>query len=546
MTYFLNPHLKNELSSLTAPNTIFALSTPLGKAGVAVIRLSGPQAYNALTCLGFQTKIAAVKSRHLYRLTLTSPMTNEILDEALVTYFPSPHSFTGQDVVEIHTHGSIAVIQDLLSELALLPQLRPAEPGEFTRLAFENGKMDLTKVEALADLLEAETKVQRRVAIQQLSGQLQRLYESWRKKLIQVMARIEAYIDFPEDDIPYEALMQAQQDIKIIADEIKNHLSLSSQSNAITHGIQVGIIGKPNVGKSSLINLLSCQEIAIVSDIAGTTRDTIQTRLQLAGYPVILYDTAGIRETDDLIEIEGVKRAKRVAQHADITLLMVDLSEVHKLEQTDSEELLKTTLFSVMQDIEEITDLDKEINQLNKENKIFLLKVAKTILNDLTCINTRPQVIILNKADLLIENQKNIIEEYKIVLERFIEKYLDSPESNRENQESNVTNPKCHKCKIVTFSAYNRINLDQLISLLKNEITNKYHLADEPIITKIRQKQRLEACLYQLAQINIHYQALELSAQELRFAANHLEIITGKIELDTVLDEIFSTFCIGK
>ncbi len=524
--------------------TIFALSTHMGKAGIAVIRISGPLAFTTLTAFGFTEELNKTIPRHLYHLALISPSTLEMLDDALVTYFPAPNSFTGQDIVEMHTHGSIAVVQDILSELSLLPNLKPAEPGEFTRLAFENGKMDLTKVEALADLLEAETSMQRKVAIQQLSGQLQKLYDGWRQKLINIMAQIEAYIDFPEDDIPEEALAKAEEGIKVIEMEISDHLKASEYSDAITHGINIGIIGKPNSGKSSLINTLSRQDIAIVSDTAGTTRDVLQTRMQMGGYAVVLYDTAGIRESTNVIEMEGVRRARRVGDHADIAMILVDLSEIGSLGIHDTGDLFGIPFNgSTFESMLDSSSCDADDSNIHNS---FLERLKLSIQESIRLIEgANPKIIILNKIDMLPDIKRQILDENTRKLEKMI--IMHEHDRIDSNGNANGNNSKDNlDYRIIAISARDGTNINELLEVIRDKISDRYRVSGEPMITKLRQKQRLRECLTQLQHIDIYHKPLELSAQDLRFAANNLEIITGKIELDEVLDEIFSTFCIGK
>jgi tRNA modification GTPase len=309
-------------------DTIFALSTILGRSGVAVIRISGPKSLSVV-----QTFIKRnLEPRHATFCTLYSPFTGEIIDKIIAIYFQSPNSFTGEDVVELHLHGSIAIVKDLLKELGQIDGTRLAEPGEFTKQAFENGKMDLIEVEALADLIHSETTLQRRTAINQISGHLTNLYQSWRQSIIEIMAQFEAYIDFPDDDIPYEAINHGLATIEKLIVEIENHLTISEKASSIVSGLSIAIAGPPNVGKSSIMNLLSKEEASIVSDIAGTTRDIVQVNMEIGGVGVTIYDTAGIREnTLDLIEAEGIKRAKAAIERADIKLYVFDISNLGEM-----------------------------------------------------------------------------------------------------------------------------------------------------------------------------------------------------------------------
>lgn len=304
-------------------DTIYALSTILGRSGVAVIRISGRKAKDVL--LRFTGK--SLEPRKATFCTLFSPSTGEVLDQIIAIFFEAPQTFTGNDVVEFHLHGSTAVIRDVLSELSKLSFVRCAEPGEFTKMAFENGKIDLIEVEALGDLIYAETTAQRRTAIYQMSGQLSDLYSSWKDAMVIIMAQFEAYIDFPEDDIPSSALELGLEKISELIKNIQDHLSISERATAMIDGITIAIGGPPNAGKSSIMNLLSRQEVAIVSEIAGTTRDLLQVKMEVAGVGVTIYDTAGIREEPlDVIEAEGIKRARAALDSADIKIYVFDAS----------------------------------------------------------------------------------------------------------------------------------------------------------------------------------------------------------------------------
>lgn len=303
--------------------TIFAQSSKLGKAGVAVFRISGPDSLQALKKL--LRKEIDLKPRVMYYKKIFSPVEGEFIDNAMVVYFKAPASFTGQDVVEIYTHGSIVISKLLTRALLSITNLRLAEPGEFTKIAFLNNKFDLTAAEGLADLLEAETLMQHRQAAKQFGGALEKLYEEWRLKLLNIISFLEAYIDFPDEEIPESVITFSSTTINELKEEIKSHLNDHRKGELLRNGIKLTIIGYPNVGKSSLLNFLLQREVAIVSDIAGTTRDIIEGHLDIGGYPIIVQDTAGIREkTTDLVEQEGIKRSIKSAQIADIKIIMID------------------------------------------------------------------------------------------------------------------------------------------------------------------------------------------------------------------------------
>jgi tRNA modification GTPase len=302
--------------------TLFALSTAPGRAGVAVIRISGPNAGAALCAL--TGRAAPPPPRRAVHVRFRDPSAGEPLDDGLALFFPGPHSFTGEDVAELHGHGGRATVRALLDALAALPGLEPAEPGAFTRRAFDAGKLDLTAVEGLADLIDAETAAQRKQALRQMDGALGRLTDGWRDRLVRALAHLEATIDFSDEDLPEALLPGLLTDVTALADEIAAHLSAPPRGERLRDGVHVAVLGPPNAGKSSLVNALAKREAAIVSAIAGTTRDVVEVHLDLDGFPVVLADTAGLRESADVIEQEGVRRAHARAEAADIRLLLLD------------------------------------------------------------------------------------------------------------------------------------------------------------------------------------------------------------------------------
>lgn len=304
---------------LNVTDTIFALCTPPGKSGVAMVRVSGPQAFTTLAMLGVDP-LPVPRMAALAKLESGA----EVLDEALVLRFVAPHSFSGEDCVEYHTHGSRAVVKRLLEALSAMPNLRPAEPGEFTRRAFNNGKMDLTAAEGLADLIDAETEAQRRQAVRFMQGEAARFYGVLRMQMLEALALTEAYIDFPDEEIPESVLAQTDKTMALVAQQIEGQLADKGASERIRDGIQVAILGPTNAGKSSLMNMLANRDVAIVSDIAGTTRDVIEVHLDIGGYAVIVADTAGLRESQDAVEAEGMRRSVARAKEADIRILVLD------------------------------------------------------------------------------------------------------------------------------------------------------------------------------------------------------------------------------
>ena len=298
-------------------DTIYALASARGKAGVALVRLSGPRAHDVLIELGVTIPLPRMAS--LRRLMWRGVL----LDEAVVTIFEDGHSFTGEAVTELSLHGSTAVVQAVLRALAEMPGLRLAEPGEFTRRALENGRLDLTQVEGLADLIDAETEAQRRQSLRGLSGAMGGRVEAWRKSLIRAAALIEATIDFADEDVPVDVRPEVGMLLDCVAQELQAELRGAGAAERIRDGFEVAIVGRPNVGKSTLLNALAGREAAITSDIAGTTRDVIEVRMEISGLAVTLLDTAGLRQSSDRIEQIGVTRAVERAKRADLRLFLV-------------------------------------------------------------------------------------------------------------------------------------------------------------------------------------------------------------------------------
>ena len=303
--------------------SIFALSSGRPPSAIALVRVSGPQAGPALSALAGMVPPARTATRALLRDPNQQPV-----DDAVVLWFPGPGSATGEDVAEFHVHGGRAVLATLFAALSALPDMRAAEPGEFTRRAFENGKLDLTEAEGLDDLIHADTERQRRQALRQLRGLLGDKARDWRAQIIEASALIEAGIDFSDEgDVPAELIAPALEKIRRLLGEIEEVLAAQGQSERLRDGLVVAIAGPPNVGKSTLMNALARREVAIVSPHAGTTRDIIEVQLDLDGYPVTLIDTAGIRETDDPVEQEGVRRARARAAEADLVLWLADAGQ---------------------------------------------------------------------------------------------------------------------------------------------------------------------------------------------------------------------------
>lgn len=306
-------------------DTIFALSSGHGTAGVAVVRLSGPKSDEALSALTAGSKLPEPRVASLR--TLFDPNSRARLDKALVLRFIAPASFTGEDCVELHLHGGRAVLDGVLTALSEIEGLRPAEAGEFSRRAFDEGRLDLTEAEGLNDLIHAQTSAQREQALRQMDGGLRDIYEDWRDRLLGYLAHLEADIDFPDEDLPDGVSAAVLHDILSLSSEIAQHIEDGKRGRMLRDGCRVVILGAPNAGKSTLLNALANSDVAIVSEEAGTTRDSLEIMLDIGGFPVRLIDTAGVRDTENNVEKEGVRRALLRADEADLKLVLVRADE---------------------------------------------------------------------------------------------------------------------------------------------------------------------------------------------------------------------------
>ncbi len=364
--------------SYNTQDTIYALSSGAGKGGVAVIRVSGKKVLEVVHCL---TRIENPKPRYAYFTEIKSD--GIVLDKPLMIYFKGPYSFTGEDVVEFHVHGGRGVINAVMGAIGKIDGCRPAEPGEYSRRAVVAGKMDLTKAEGLMDLIDAETELQRAQAFSQMDGNLSALYEGWRADLKHHMAYLEAFIDFPEEEIPQENLDKIDLQINKLINDIKAHLDDKKIGQRLREGFLVAIVGVPNVGKSSLINALTKKDVAIVSQTAGTTRDVVEAHLDVAGFPVILADTAGLREGTEEIESEGIRRAVKKASDADLILHVLDAKNYPHVDKLP-DELANKHILTLWNKVDEVSREIKEdvISAKTGDGIDALWDKIKSVLSD--------------------------------------------------------------------------------------------------------------------------------------------------------------------
>ena len=383
--------------------TIYALSTVFGKSGVAVFRISGKNAIEAIKKLS-DINLDNIQPRRAYFSKLHG-IDNLPIDYAVVVYFKSPHSFTGEDIVEISSHGSKAVISSLLSNLSQIDGFRLAEAGEFSKRAFYNNKMDLTEAEGLADLIDAETSEQQKYALRQMDGELKNLYDGWRSELVNVLSHLEAYIDFPDEELPENIVLNLENTVFKVKESIKKHLSQSNYGERLKDGFRVVIIGEPNSGKSSLLNTLANREAVIVSDIAGTTRDAIDIHMDINGYPVVFTDTAGLRDTTEIIEKKGIEIAYGKAKNADLIIAMIDgknpnFDQFNDIASTCSEKIIYVINKSDLLD-------KKQCSEFKKSGFIVISTKHKNGIEELIlAINERISSEFTQNSSALITRQR--------------------------------------------------------------------------------------------------------------------------------------------
>ncbi|HMF22223.1 MAG TPA: tRNA uridine-5-carboxymethylaminomethyl(34) synthesis GTPase MnmE [Pseudolabrys sp.] len=515
-------------------NTIFALSSGRPPAAIAVVRISGPHAGDALKEL--TGKIPAPRKAALARVRGRNA---EIIDQALVLWFPGPHSETGEDVAELQLHGGRAVVAAVFDALSTFEGLRPAEAGEFTRRAFENGKFDLTAAEGLADLVMAETEGQRRQAFRQMTGALRHRAEEWRSQLIQALALIEARIDFSDEaDVPQDLVTPALKIARALEGEIASALADGARGERLREGLVVAIAGPPNAGKSTLLNRIAKREAAIVSPHAGTTRDVIEVHLDLAGLPVTLLDTAGIRETGDPIELEGVRRAQARAGAADLVLWVVEASDP----AGDCSGASRQPVAAHLPAADPVDALGRNFT------------VQRPSAEDRpqpTMHQTGPTIwLIRNKIDL--RERANRRSEYLPQNNRKTESTMRTNSSlkNSVNTPLNKRTEFEFNASELEFdvSALSGLGVDDLIAGLQHHAEKFLTGAESALITRERHRRALADTLAALRRALARDLAAkeDLLAEELRIAATALGRLTGRVDVEDILDAIFRDFCIGK
>ena len=381
--------------------TIYALSTGPGISGVAIVRISGPESSKAIKLL---TKKDLPIPRTATLRKINNINTSELIDEGIIIWFPGPESYTGEDMAEFHVHGGKAIVLALQNELSKIENFRLAEPGEFTKIAFQNGKINLLKAESIGDLISAETEMQRLQAVKIMEGKSAEKFDDLREKLLKILSFVEAKIDFPEEDLPDENIKQIKKDTTEVLNKIKKILDDQKVGEIIREGFKIAIIGPTNAGKSSLLNNLSNRDVAIVSEIAGTTRDVIETHLNIDGYPVIISDTAGIRSSKDEIEKKGIKLSLDRAEKADLKLVVVDAKSIDFSGFLN--DLLKDNAILVINKSDLINgELDPEINKL--DHVLISLKENKNLDKLISKIKNKLKTKFIINDDILITRERH-------------------------------------------------------------------------------------------------------------------------------------------
>jgi len=381
--------------------TIFALSSGPGLAGVSIIRISGPESSSVIKMMTKgkfpEPRIATLKK--IYKIS-----TNELIDEGIIIWFPGPESYTGEDMAEFHVHGSRAVVDAIHHSISKVEGCKLAEPGEFTKLAFQNNKINLLKAESIGDLISAETEIQRQQAIKIMSGKSSQKFNSWREGLLKILSNIEAKIDFPDEDLPEDILKNIKKISEKIKNEIQKTLDDQKVGERIREGFKIAIVGPTNAGKSSLLNYLSRREVAIVSEIAGTTRDVIETHLNMDGLPVVVSDTAGISDSKDEIEKKGIRLALKRAEDADLNIVVIEPKSAYFTGFLKNLITDKSILAINKSDL----GIDNMIYEFKKYNPIYIsLKKEKNLDKLISAIKEKLKNQFINSEDILITRERH-------------------------------------------------------------------------------------------------------------------------------------------
>ncbi len=475
--------------------TIFAVATPPGRSAIAVVRVSGHASSRVIEALCGPTP----EPRRAVLRKLRDPATGDILDEALVLFFKAPRSETGEDQAELHLHGGRAIVAAVMATLAAMSDCRMAEPGEFAKRAFENGKLDLAQIEGLADLIDAETQAQRQQAVAQAMGVQSARFDGWRSDVLRALGLVEAAIDFSdEEDVSERAVEQAEAVARTLTASLRAQLDDGHRGEILRDGFRVVLAGAPNAGKSSLLNALARRDAAIVSAEAGTTRDVIDVRLDLEGVAVIVSDTAGIRETASSVEQEGIRRTLQAAREADLVVWL------------------------------------QAVDRVEPDLKGAWLQASA----DMTDESGQRAITVLTKVDLVAAPQ--MIHVKQSPKHRGGSEKLVPPNSLGGS-------PVAQRAHNIALSATTGTGVDELIKEIARRAREAVGDARDPAITRVRHRREIEAAIGHLAAFVEHPEReVELRAEDLRLAGVALGRLTGRIDSEEVLGEIFARFCIGK
>jgi tRNA modification GTPase len=586
--------------------TIYALASGKGRAGVAVVRISGARAKDVLEGLGGGRNI---EPRHASLRVLIDPANGERIDQGLILWMPGPDSFTGEDTLECHVHGGPATLDRLFLALEQMEDVRLAEPGEFSRRAFENGRMDLTEAEGLNDLVWAETEAQRKQALRQMEGALGQIYGGWSAKLTAALALLEANIDFADEDLPKNLADEAMFHVKQVFDELLGHVDDGQRGQVIRDGYRVVILGKPNSGKSSLLNVLAKEDLAIVSEAAGTTRDVISVRMDLGGYPVTVFDTAGLRESTDEVEREGVRRARLKEQEADLRIYLAEVADGpdfwpdEVIGKTTGAAVLvmnKIDLMEAVGNADELHVSDEQDGSLAHGAVARFENEAEEVRRANAVASGRPVGGDSEEASALFDSEesempntalsgsaegaesgpapdfvetKGRVDQNGLAGSRVATQESEvgalEPEQNSGRTEKNADSTAgaevdasaaafCSAASVLDrarekgspvfgVSALSGQGIEALMTFLEQKVTSALELDEGPGITRARHRYALTSALESLERfLKIEKGDPALAAEDIRLALRSLGRLTGRVDVEDILDVVFREFCIGK